>query len=69
MKPDCKEDDETCEKCSNDEAEGLKKCPDVPGPGPNPNPNPDINKNNCTDCPPPPPEVPCDIAKIKEENE
>ena len=68
MKPDCKEDDENCEKCSDEEAEGLKPCPDVPKPH---IPKPPID---CEDCepippPPPPPEVPCDIAKIKEENE
>jgi len=69
LKPDCEEDDDTCEKCG--EEEGLKPCPEPIHVKPNPDPNPDPD---CVDCPPKPkppiekPE-PCDIAKIKEENE
>ena len=68
MKPNCKEDDENCEKCSNDEGEGLKPCPVVPGHH-HVIPKPPIDCKDCEPIPPPPPEIPCDIAKIKEENE
>lgn len=72
MTPDCKDDDDTCEKCGKEK--GEKPCPPSPIPDDpedcKENPEDPKCKKDCKENPDDPEckDEPCDIGKIKEEN-